>query len=105
MSDQEQTKEGTDKQGGSVERIVMCEYSQGLCADGAAILRDGEMMTIDEIIIELRSLAADANRYRFLKMADIDSIKNGGIFAGRTPENLILNGIDLDEAIDDELYT
>ena len=30
------------------------EYSQGICADGAAILKDGQPMTIEEILEELR---------------------------------------------------
>lgn len=33
-------------------------YSQGVCMDGAAILRDGQMMTVDEIVAELNALAA-----------------------------------------------
>ena len=30
-------------------------YSQGICGDGAAILKDGQMMTLDEILIDLRA--------------------------------------------------
>lgn len=30
------------------------EYSQGLCSDGAAILKDGQKMTIEQILLELR---------------------------------------------------
>lgn len=29
------------------------DYSQGICADGAAILKQGRMMTVDEIVTEL----------------------------------------------------
>lgn len=29
------------------------EYSQGVCQDGAAILKDGQMMTVEEIVEEL----------------------------------------------------
>jgi hypothetical protein len=43
---------------------------------------------------------ADLRRYRFLRNADIDAIHNGGIFAGKTPENIILTGADLDSEID-----
>lgn len=32
----------------------MSEYTQGICADGAAILKDGVMMTIEEILADLR---------------------------------------------------
>jgi len=31
------------------------EYSQGICQGGAAILKDGQPMTIEEIIEELRA--------------------------------------------------
>lgn len=34
----------------------MREYSQGICQDGAAILCDGEQITIEEIIARLRAL-------------------------------------------------
>jgi hypothetical protein len=33
-------------------------YSQGVCGDGAAILKDGVMLTIDEIVAELNALSA-----------------------------------------------
>lgn len=32
----------------------MNEYTQGVCQDGAAILKDGQQMTVDEILSELR---------------------------------------------------
>lgn len=36
--------------------LVMREYSQGVCHDGAAILCNGEPMTIEEILGRLRAL-------------------------------------------------
>lgn len=36
------------------------EYTQGVCADGAAILEDGRMLTIEEILDRLRGLPARA---------------------------------------------
>jgi len=42
----------------------------------------------------------DAARYRFLRSRDLECINDGGVFAGMTPENLLLNGSDLDESID-----
>ncbi len=41
-----------------------------------------------------------AKRYAYLHERDLDTIVNGGVFAGKTPENVVLSGIDLDEAID-----
>lgn len=31
----------------------MTEYSQGVCRDGAAILKDGNRMTVDQIVLVL----------------------------------------------------
>lgn len=45
-------------------------------------------------------LSADAARYRFLRRQPLDAIHAGGVFAGQTPENLALNGEELDEMID-----
>lgn len=33
----------------------MSKYTQGVCEDGAAILKDGQPMTIDEIVSELNA--------------------------------------------------
>lgn len=37
--------------------------------------------------------------YAFLRNRDLDSIDKGGVFAGLTPDNRVLNGDDLDEVI------
>jgi len=34
----------------------MSEYTQGICGDAAAILKDGQMMTIEEIVSQLSNL-------------------------------------------------
>jgi len=39
-----------------VERLVMREYSQGVCEDGAAILCDGTKMAIEKVLTRLRTL-------------------------------------------------
>lgn len=44
--------------------------------------------------------AIDARRYRYLRERDLDTIDKGGVFAGMTPENVVLNGDDLDQAVD-----
>lgn len=46
------------------------------------------------------ALARDAARYRWLRDRDLDTIDKGGVFAGRTPDNVVLNGEDLDRAVD-----
>jgi hypothetical protein len=52
---------------------------------------------------ELRNLELDARRYRYLRNRDLETIHMGGIFAGRVPENVVVNGDDLDAAIDWEM--
>ncbi len=49
---------------------------------------------------EIERLRIDAARYRWLRSRDLDTISKGGVFAGMTPENVILNEEDLDRAID-----
>ncbi len=44
--------------------------------------------------------ARDAARYRWLRDRPIDTIHRGGVFAGKTPDNVVLNGEDLDAAVD-----
>lgn len=39
-------------------------------------------------------------RYAFLRSRSLDAIQTGGVFAGKTPDNIVLNGEDLDAAID-----
>ena len=42
-------------------------------------------------------------RYAYLRSRNLETINLGGVFAGQTPDNLVLNGTDLDEAIDDAM--
>lgn len=69
--------------------------------------------SVDEIRAQLKKLAEPAalplellrfaQRYAFLRERPLDAIHSGGVFVGRTPQNVVLNGDDLDEAIDAEL--
>lgn len=45
----------------------------------------------------------DSDRYRHLRAKPLDTIKSGGVFAGKIPDNVVLNGIHLDRAIDEEI--
>jgi len=48
-----------------VEPVVMCDYSQGVCQDGAAILCDGERLTIEQILFKLRESENIKNLYEY----------------------------------------
>ncbi|MDY1084386.1 ead/Ea22-like family protein [Pseudomonas aeruginosa] len=49
---------------------------------------------------DYEALRKDAARYRWLRERDLETIRQGGVFAGMTPENIVLNQEDLDAAID-----
>ncbi|PZA12444.1 hypothetical protein DNX69_10730 [Rhodopseudomonas palustris] len=49
---------------------------------------------------DVSAYVRDALRYRFLRERDVDAIYAGGVFVGKTPDNIVLNGIHLDAAVD-----
>lgn len=55
---------------------------------------------IKALIAENEALRRNADRYLVLRQADVDTIQNGGLFAGLTPDNIVINGNHLDEATD-----
>ncbi|HCF2029392.1 TPA: ead/Ea22-like family protein [Pseudomonas aeruginosa] len=55
---------------------------------------------IDRLKAENEALRKDAARYRWLRERDLETIRQGGVFAGMTPENIVLNLEHLDAAID-----
>lgn len=50
--------------------------------------------------IEVEALRKNSDRYQWLRGRDLETIHRGGVFAGHTPRNVVLNGDDLDQAID-----
>lgn len=52
-----------------------------------------------------RDVERDAQRYRYLRDRDLDTIHKGGVFAGLVPRNVVVNGDDLDAAIDAAMST
>lgn len=71
MTNETEKQENGTEQGGLIDPIVMPEFSQGVCEDGAAILMDGQPLTIEEILERLRIGACDAidaARYRTLRV-------------------------------------
>jgi hypothetical protein len=71
MTEKTTTPNKQEAVGVQVEPIVMCEFTQGVCEDGAAILMDGKRLTIEEILERLRCGICDeidAIRYRKLRV-------------------------------------
>ena len=84
----------------------MSEYTQGVCQDGAAILEDGKMLTIEEIFKKLRELSQlqEVQRWRSvdeelpegkfigygtcLEKEEIVTHKGGGTFIDEAGEEL-----------------
>lgn len=66
------------------------------CARMARVA-DEAVLQEDEFVGDLRK---NAERYMVLRQADVDTIHNGGLFAGLTPDNVVINGSDLDERTD-----
>ena len=61
----------SDDFSGLVDNLVSPEFTQGVCEDGAAVLMDGQPLTIEQILELLRCGACDeidANRYRKLRV-------------------------------------
>lgn len=54
----------------------------------------------DAALRHIAEIEPDARRYRYLRDRDLDAIDRGGVFAGRVPQNVVINGDDLDAAID-----
>jgi hypothetical protein len=66
---------------------------------------DGQTIEATETADQIAALvtkAEHAERYTWLRERDLSTVHQGGVFAGRTPENVVLNGADLDAAIDAE---
>ncbi|MDW9227040.1 hypothetical protein C7S15_1607 [Burkholderia cepacia] len=58
----------------------------------------GECMA--SLLDRMEAAELDAARYRYLRERPLDAVSAGGVFAGKTPDNVVLNGADLDAAID-----
>lgn len=58
----------------------------------------GECMA--SLLDRLEAAEVYADRYRYLRERDLGAVSAGGVFAGKTPDNVVLNGADLDAAID-----
>lgn len=55
---------------------------------------------VNRLEAENTAMRKDTDRYQWLRGRDLNSVHLGGVFAGRTPQNIVLNGEDLDQAID-----
>lgn len=66
---------------------------------------DGQTIEATETADQIAAMVTKvehAERYAWLRERDLSTVHQGGVFAGKTPENVVLNGDDLDVAIDAE---
>lgn len=94
--------------------LTDAEYNHArACVSACAGMRNpvGEVYQLEQYVKALTArmleaeqqrddLQADAERYRWLRSRDLDAIDKGGVFAGLTPDNLVLSDTELDAAID-----
>ena len=82
-----------------------------LCQHRDNLRRDNDMLKVENAALEaslghLSRLVDDLrpghDRYQFLRERPVDAIaiNGGGVFAGKVPDNVVLNGEDLDSAVD-----
>jgi hypothetical protein len=77
---------------GSDDARLQAAYAEGRKDEH----REWMLLTEDDF----RQDYIDARRYRWLRSRPLDAIQDGGVFAGKVPDNVVLNGEDLDAAID-----
>ncbi|EQB8433784.1 hypothetical protein ACYUS1_005230 [Pseudomonas aeruginosa] len=84
------------------EEVIRIERSEDEPISSAWELFDSAAnpKAILKLIAEVEHLRKDAARYRWLRERDLETIRQGGVFAGMTPENIVLNQEDLDAEID-----
>ena len=54
-------------------------------------------------IAAMEAVLTTVRRYKFLWERDLSTIAEGGVFAGKVPDNHVLNGVTLDDEIDREM--
>jgi len=55
---------------------------------------------VEKLRTERDAATADAERYRWLRSRDLETVYDGGVFVGKTPDNFVLNFEDCDHAVD-----
>jgi len=102
-----QTRRKTNRVGSNWTAWTQCsEMERALHSHEAGKFnRFGIMREIRPVYAEQPAPVADAlrknaERYQWLRERDLETILCGGVFAGQTPNNVVLNGEDLDTAID-----
>lgn len=103
MSDYSKLKELAE---GCRDEVIRSHGWAGMIEDASLLHRDEQFLkecspeAVLALIAENEALRRNADRYLVLRQADVDTIQNGGLFAGLTPDNIVINGHHLDEQTD-----
>jgi hypothetical protein len=63
-------------------------------------LSEQDERRVSAFMAECQTAKRDAARYQWLRNRDLETIAEGGVFAGVTPQNVVINGEDADAYID-----
>lgn len=85
---------------GMRERVYPRRVAEGRMPQAKADDEIAVMRAVADTLRDLQQTELDAGRYRWLRTRDLDTIGAGGVFVGLTPQNTVLNGEDLDRAVD-----
>lgn len=85
------------------DQRVYTEEDMATCESALTALLVHAVDASENIAIDYLAMAIDAARYRWLRERDLETITLGGVFAGLTPDNLVINLDDLDQAIDEAM--
>ena len=85
---------------GMRERVYSRRVASGDMLQSKADDEIAAMRAVADTLRNLQPVRDDAERYRWLRTRDLDTIDAGGVFAGITPQNRVINGKDLDRAVD-----
>lgn len=88
----------------SVEALMKA-CQRGVTGKGPSIEAANNLLAecygaLGKLVAENEALRKDAERYRWLRSRDLETISQGGVFAGITPQNMVLNEETLDQAVD-----
>lgn len=75
------------------------QVAERLGVTGARPVSPMQVFT-SEVLPALDKAIKDAERYRWLRDRDLNTIQSGGVFIGDTPRNVVLSGADADAAVD-----
>lgn len=79
-------------------RVDLADYEEAETCEHCRLVYSADV--VDRLRLRVAELERETARYQWLRARDLGTVYQGGVFAGMTPDNVVLNGEDLDSAID-----